>query len=730
MLFKFPNGIREQIRNCFGIVTLALGFAIMARLGFVCAKLSAACFEPSWRVPVFYFVLLAISTGPGLFILSRLRPAPNNLFLSATVIFSTGLGATMLAAWVLYALGLFTRFSGFALVTVCATLGICGLCGIFRRLTVKKVIQHFEMSPWEFACLAISILLCEGLFEAVAGSYFEKWDAMVSWDKWAADIAARRALGGYVAGAYPPGIPLLVGLAYKVCLPAGTDYVLTPECLLAPGFFQIFPLLTCLAVLSAARSLRTSAVWTLGLLLGNSVFLFCLIKHIGYVDVPLGAFAAAATALLLEYGESRENSRAIFAALLFALFPVSFTKANGFGLLIVGTFVFAFFRRKLSAATFAAFACTFVLAGIYYLHQWVFGIWTNWAEKNLFNHSLHVFFSHSSLFNPSFAHFLYQVRLACRFYGYHTDFSVWIASTIGVLTLLAAFVNRRTRPAALVLSIATTLWFYTGSYDYRNFVYLIPLFAIMVPTIVGNFPRRAAMVVTALASAACLYSVSAYRTFELARRPLRRYVCQPTITRCPEERRAKQLELELSAANDIAKSDLVRRAPYFMSRGMWYRFLFGKGVFTCARRFYGGNPKALAIAGQNSWLPAPNFIPISDFTRHHRHGPSLCIESPELHEVPFAASTNGDGRTITIDVNVAGIDFGDSGFISVHLSRGDVKCNMKLLNTDAKASGAFVSHQKDDEVRLVFFVPRETNALKLQLDPESALDVSKVFIGF
>ena len=457
-------------------------------------------------------------------------------------------------------------------------------------------------------------------------------------------------------------------------------------------------------------------------------FIFCLLKHVGYVDVPLGAFATAATALLLEYGTARERRGTIFTVLLFVLFPVAFTKGNGFGFLLAGTAVFAVFRRRDAGVAFAAAGTAIAIAGLYYLHQWVFGIWTNWGEKSLFNHALHVVVSHSHLINPNFAHFMTQIRLTCGYFGYHSFNGMVIAGSVGFVALAGTFASRRTRPAAILLAIATGVWFFTGSYDARNFVFLTPLFAIIVPVAAADIrPRPLFIAVVLMASAACVRSVFRYRTFEIARRPLHLYVMEREVTMTPAERRAFHLELSVSDANTFADSDLVRRAPHIISRGQSYRFFFGKGVFACAKREYGGHPKALAIAG-GGWVPAPTFRPIADFSYNRTHSPTLYIESPEMHEVPFRCSGGGENATV-IDVDVSGIDFGDSGFVSLGLSSDKAKCSLRLIG-DHFADTMFKSHQEAAEVDIAFFVPRETSSLRLLLDSDSDVAVTRASIGF
>lgn len=268
---------------------------VFLRLLYVCCKISSLTTEPTFFSLTVFVVFALVSFAPGLFLWSWMPPRNSNPFLAPVFVVLTSIGATMAGTWLLYSLRLYSSISSYLLLAFYA---VIGLFGIIRLLKRPFSLSSVSLSFSELLVAALSLFFCESVFESVVGHPSLEWDAIVSWDKWAEDISQRTFLGGYIYGAYPQGMPLIIALFYKTLLPSSSSTFLSLPHLLSSGFYSIFPLLLFLSVLAFCRQMKINPLWPFLLIIANRLFVNFIIKMLCYMDIPLSAVVAATFSLV------------------------------------------------------------------------------------------------------------------------------------------------------------------------------------------------------------------------------------------------------------------------------------------------------------------------------------------------------------------------------------------------------------------------------------------------
>lgn len=439
------------------LAAVALAAALLAgRFALVVAAFARAL--PEGPAPVLRFAAVAAAAvpGPGLALLRfsrvRLRPAELPVFVLAT-----GLAASGAAAWVLYAAGLYTRGAALAFLALGAAAGAWGAAPLASRSALRAAGARLRAAPpgaWIPPLLAA--LFVEGVFEGALGTPFTEWDALVTWDKWAADMGARTGLGGCLMGGYPQLLPALRSVFYKAAgTPAGA--VFPAEHLMLHGFDAVFPLLLALSLLALGRRCRFPGLLALALLAACGPFAADLAS--GQADVPLAAFAAALAALLPALADARAGRRPL-APLALLFFAVLFAKGNG---VVLAPFLLGWAWRAggrpalLRAA--AAFGVALAFAVPYPLHQVWLAAHPGARETSPFLVALRPHAAHTRLFEPDWTHLRGMVARIAP--------SARALAALGAV-FLAAIVRPRTRLAALSALALFAFWFFTASYDWRN----------------------------------------------------------------------------------------------------------------------------------------------------------------------------------------------------------------------------------------------------------------------
>ena len=389
------------MKRVLRLLPFAAAALLAARFLGVVATLARALPEGAWPVVRFGLVAAVVCLAPGLALLraSRVRPRLGEM---PVFVLATSLASSGLAVWALYFCGLYTRGAALALLAILAAAGAWGAAPLLSRRTLRDAAARLRAIPLDdWAPPLVAALLLEGVFESALGNPFSFWDAVVTWDKWAADAGARAGFGAQLVGGYPQLLPAIRSLFYKIAAtPAGA--VLPAEQLLLHGFDAVFPAILALSLFALGRRHRFPALLAFALLAACDPFFANFAS--GEADVPLAAFAAATAALLPPLAETRGGGRAL-APLALLFFATVFAKGTGV-VLAAGLVAFAPTRGGRSAPrrALAASAVALAFALPFLAHQLWLSAHPAAREASPFLVALPLHAAHTRLFEPDFAH--------------------------------------------------------------------------------------------------------------------------------------------------------------------------------------------------------------------------------------------------------------------------------------------------------------------------------------
>jgi len=365
----------------------------------------------------------------------------------------------------------------------------------FRRFFLRLHVVWQRQNWIEKVAVVFFAIVSISWIRLTAGQPFTDWDAIISWDKWGCDIASRSQLGAYCMGGYPPFIPILYSIFYKL---SGTYLQGAPdEQLLLHGLLVIFPVML---IMGLARFCRwIGAFWPLGVLLFFCHFDVCQYIANGYVDIPATAISIVATICVLTvYRRQPPRTRlanfiiGIVLGLVLALPP--FVKANGIlwaAALLLYLAIARFKHHRASKHLFffvLGLACMLAIPLFFFLHQhWLSANFNTIAENHphLLAFRMHV--AQPEYFTISWNDWLKHIdKFVTRFQG--VLFTTPWQSAIGILHL-ALLVAAWRRPAvrfwAALCMLLITVWFFTRSYDFRN---LFPAVALLAAWAAAGLP--------------------------------------------------------------------------------------------------------------------------------------------------------------------------------------------------------------------------------------------------
>ena len=624
---------REGLR----LLPFFLALLLAVRFAFVLARLARDL--PEGPVPVLRFALAAavLCAAPGLALLRLLRPDPATRLPRALFVLSTSLAASGFAYWLLFFLGLGSRPAALALLAALAAAGVWGAAPLLSRDAVRDAVRALPSVPLSrsLPALAAAVFL-EGVFESVLGQPFRDWDALISWDKWAADAAGGAPLRRLLAGGYPQLLPALHGAFYAL---AGTpaSAVFPAEQLLLHGLTAVWPALLLLALHAALRE-RPAAFLAAAALAASAARLIEPINPLGllangYADLPLAAMAAAAAALAPALCAPPADGRSrLPAATAFALplFGTVFLKANGIPLAALAAALGAIaggrraWRTALPALAFAA-----ALAAPHYARQFWLAAHPEACADDPFLLSFPLHTAHTRLFTPNLAHLRAWLRALSAALA-PLPGSAAIAGA--ALCLAAAAVRRATRAAALAAAALLAFWFFTASYDARGAMPALFLAAFAAARALdpapalraalrGGAPRRPLAAAAAIPGfallAAALVLFAGSGTADALKRPfiVRRWQTPKTALIPPETRHmAKRPAGDLR--NILFAAPWAARAEHVWTGDTLCRVLAPKGCYTLQRNAWRhARPGDLFVQGSRQPRPPAGFVPIAELRR-------------------------------------------------------------------------------------------------------------------
>ena len=431
--------------------------------------LSSLVFFSLWIAPGLCWLRLGVKSCTSL--LDRI------LFVLTSSIASSGL-----LIWSLYFAGCYTHISAWAYVLIIAGSGLW--VTPWRKLPHLSYRIFCFVSRFSWIELIVMAIIAGFTLEVslnTIGSPLTSWDAIISWDKWACDMAERSGIGTYSMGGYPQLLPSLCSVTYKL---SGTWLNSFPDVqLLMHNYAAPFVALLFLALIRLCCLWRASLAACL--LLVASIGPIHEWWRSGYVDVPTTAIILAATALLssLTNGHIVLKNRAYSIAWISViLFGVGFSKGYGLlWLLFIPLITIVGFRRRdfAAAENMKIFFCGLGLAILlllpFFVHQRWLTSHANQADANPRLHTFTVEISKPTLYNTSWTASKDRILGAIDGMGYsHNNEHLQLPSVVRRAIIGCGVLLGTISGGGAVLAGATLaqwwVWEKTTAYDWRNLI--------------------------------------------------------------------------------------------------------------------------------------------------------------------------------------------------------------------------------------------------------------------
>ena len=526
-------------------------------------------------------------------------------------------GVTLLGATVFLLLlfGVYQRASSVALPVACglylATLALRRDPRLLRLLAPTPRAEKAAPLADRVAIGACAALLVLAGVDALTSPH-TGWDAVIQWDKWAADWGRRTHLSNY-AYAFPQMLPMFTSLAYKLAGQGGA--ILPPATFAVHALHPFLGLLLLLALVRLAAAFRV-ACWPLLLVVFGSRTVRQSLS-IGGVDVLVTALTAAAaawTVALLAAPERATRAAGWLAALLLA--GAFATKPTGLFATVASLATLLAWKRWPPEGTRAspfsradglrlALVPPLLAAPLY---GWALYADLTYRLDRLDPRELHYFFARMGSILRSAADVARpragdsaQVALetldrAVADYGVpRASLGVLLAGALIVLVCAAG--ERRARGLVAPALAYLALWMATFSYDVRNLMPALPFFGVVLAC--GLERARAAARRPALGrvigvSMALVAALPAWAALGEAGRTLAGLVSGPRAL--PTRLRAIESGVDAKVATFfpdewddyafIKSTGLDRGARYVIAAGPLYR-LFSGGAYPISVFWWG-----------------------------------------------------------------------------------------------------------------------------------------------
>ena len=656
-------------------VFLAALLGLALRLVYVWGTLLAKCPVDRGRILMFLMVSVILAWAPGLFLRRWLGLRTANPILDLTFMLTAGLTGSAFAVWCCYGLGFYTRPVLVGVLVVLAAGGVYGAGGLLLPAAqfparLKHALNLSRGDDWVLVCGA---WLALGLFEQVVGTPMVSWDALTSWDKWAADAGQRPALGRYALGGYPQFLPMLGSVFYKL---TGSGAAVFPiEHLLLHGLHVQFLLLLVFALLALGRTLGVPGGIVLVLLLGNRLVFEMVTENIGSVDIPFAAMLCAACALGFAYARGDWGTASggwrDSAALFLPLLAVPFMKGNGLAWMAV---LFAALCAELRnwrriRLVGAPFLAALALSLAYVFHQVWFGAW-HWemSELSPFLRSHTFVAAHTKQFVLSQAH-LGDWAARC---GAAWDVTIRHGGEVlivaGLCLCLWAARDRNLRFFAITGPLGLVIWFFTASYDFRNAA--APLAMVLVAGVgvlwsggLRTMGRgRVRLIPYGLLALAALWSLKHLLALSILSPPVGKtavFMHQraapeslfarsfrdyrvPKMAALPPDRRHMGVRPWGDLREILYQAPFGKRAVHLLAADGLYRVLAPRGVYMMHKNRYRGQQRFDVALGEPYLKPPVQYEKVARFKRVAPYNFPVRIFQPEFHTVAMQIPGRND----------------------------------------------------------------------------------------
>ncbi len=710
----------------------------MLRMGYVWGTLAFSCPEGAWPVFRFAWTAVLLVFAPGLFLSRVLRFECRSFSIELLMGMVASLSVSVLGAWSLYFFGIYTRPVLLAGLGLLAAGGLYGMGGGALARRFRQLVERWGALSWpDRLGIAVGLIFLQGFFESNAGQLMMAWDSVVSWDKWAVDMASRSGLGQYVMGGYPQFFPTLHSVFYKI---AGTtsESLLPMESMLVHGVYAVFVAILMLSFWCLGRQLRVPWWLAFAAFAGNQMVFSYL--GAGYVDIPLAAMVCAACALAIAYGngtwKAGSGRCAEAGVLCLSLFAVAFMKGNGLvwaGFLLVYLIVLLRGQGRTGVA-FGAAGLALLCVLPFYAHQVWYTLHFDLAEKSPFLHVFRLVPAHTSLFTPDAVHARAWIGRLMAGYGIPVSHAAWGAG-LGLGLCAWALCRRRLFFFAFSGLVLFVAWFYTGSYDIRNALVPLALLAVAMAGALFDLPLgrwggRIRVGVCGGAVAAWLILGPDYSVWAAWVRPFRPFPVPEAFSTPPETRFMTvrpwgELRLLLYDTPYGQRATHLNTAFFGL-----YRLLAPRGVYALNDNSYNEARRFDLLLRENSYMKLPKgFVPVAVLHRTEEGRRTLCMYDPVFHpvdvkirpaepsgaDVPMPGALLEAGRIYTIAVaDGPPADARRDGVLSLHVSPPDADVTVSFHPDDA-CRDPYVSYWRPVRdggfIRLLYWMRDEGPAL-------------------
>lgn len=645
-----------------GVMSLVLVFGLVHHL-LMLWRLAPEGHGAIWRCAA---VAIVLWIAPGICWLRWGVRQSRSLLDQALLVATVSTATSAIFLWFLYMAGAYS--AGVAQFMVIIGLALSLLAFPWRHLPrlPRRLVDSITSCSWpDLAVLLLALAFCAGIAITTTGHPLTSWDAIVSWDKWACDMAERERFGNYLLGGYPQLLPSLCSLLHKF---SGTALASFPdEQLLMHNFAAPFALLLVLALTRLCRLWSASAA--ICLLLAMSLGPLQAWWRSGYVDIPATAYIVAAIALLTAVARSELVFRKAMAPLFIGLvlFAVGFTKGYGLAWLVLIPLLVAIQSR--AAPAFRQQGWKHLLAGLlaavllllpFYLQQ----RWLNsHVERIDLDPRLHTFtvsVDKSVLYDQSPRALSQRAREALSGFGQlPSRAQEWIAPGHRSALIAAGMVLGASSLPGLALtgSIGLQWWMWetTSAYDTRNLIPALVLLCVVIAMGGPRLPGRTGalgrliygLVVMAIAGP---WILQEGKSLCHVLRPSSSRSLLKVWSRNPDQRLRAVAPHQFYLKVLLEQSPLGRRASRIYAPDELYRHLGQRGIYTLK-----GNVFTRVTQGdlllRNTNDPSPQgFVALA--TLKYPGYASLSCQQPNLAPTPWSLRT-GDSALRTNPVDTA-----------------------------------------------------------------------------
>ena len=614
------NFLRMKRSLFLGLVLVAAW--MMARHSLALWRYSPDGHASLWR---FFAVAFALWIAPGLcWFRWGVKACPSLLDRVLGVLVGSVTTSGVLV-WTLYFLGLYTVSAAWILVVALASLGLIAFPWRSIMKLPLRVFRSVESLSWiELLALSMLVLFGVSMWVQATGSPLTSWDAIISWDKWACDMAERQGFGRYLLGGYPQLLPSLCSVSYKLAGSFGMGF--PDEQLLMHDYAAPFAILLLIAFIRLCRV--GNVPWVPGVLLCVSIGSLQKWWLSGYVDVPATALIVAVTALLISLARGTFVMTNRFAAVVWIgvlLFAVGFIK--GYGLMwviFIPILALVAGRRVHDRPVFdwkllvCGVGLAVLLMAPFYIHQRYL---TNHIGRVDSSPRLHTFtlqVDKSAMYDQSAKAAGDRMKEALDEMGSPREGSAgWMPPAVRRVMIGIGIVAGSLPGGAPLLGVAAALhwwvWEKTAAYDWRNALPALVLFCFLCGLGWSRLGRRWGPMVGTVAAVMIAWPWLVREVPELVQQfasvGSRKSV---GIWAEPIDRRLRSVAPHQFVARVIAEqSPLGKRAHLFYAPDELYRHLGRRGVYTLKGNvFTDVQAGDLLLCNTNDPEP-PGFTPIA-----------------------------------------------------------------------------------------------------------------------